>query len=94
MRIELLIHLEPVPEQEEPYLVWWGESDEVPGFSVAADHLPQLLQRAREALHAEVDTDIDLVPVFASEPPDLAEEPAGEATSGMEMARRLVPSAA
>jgi hypothetical protein len=47
--------------------VWWGEadklpgfSDKLPGFSVAADHLPDLIIRARETLAEVVGTDVEI----------------------------------
>ena len=52
MSIVVTVHLEQT-EDEPRALVWWGESDAVTGFSVAADHLPDLIRRAQESL-AEV----------------------------------------
>ena len=46
MQICLQIHLEPLPE--EPFFSWWAESDQLEGFSAAADHLPELLSLAEE----------------------------------------------
>lgn len=64
MQIYLQIHLEPLPE--EPFFSWWAESDQLPGFSAAADHLPELLslveEGARQMLPGE---EIELVPQIA-----------------------------
>jgi predicted RNase H-like HicB family nuclease len=48
MEVTLLLRLESI--EEEPHFVWWAESPELPGFSAAADHLPQLLVQAKDAV--------------------------------------------
>lgn len=48
MRVNVLVHLEEVPE--EPGYAWWAESADAPGFSAAADSLPELLRRVNAAL--------------------------------------------
>lgn len=50
MDIQLNVHFEPVGSDE---WVWWADSDQVPGFTAAADHLKEMLKRARLALEAE-----------------------------------------
>jgi hypothetical protein len=47
--VTLRVHLEATGEIGDGF-VWWAESDDEPGFSAAADHLPELLARARAAL--------------------------------------------
>ncbi len=47
MDLHLLVHLEPGSDGS---LVWWGEVPEVPGFSVAADALAELISRSQWAL--------------------------------------------
>ena len=49
MEITVLIHLERV-EDDRPSFVWWAEAPSLPGFSAAADRLPQLLDRIRAAV--------------------------------------------
>lgn len=46
MDVRLQVHLEDGSDG----LVWWGEVPEVPGFSVAADALQDLIARAQWAL--------------------------------------------
>lgn len=46
MAIRLLVHLEPVGDQQ----VWWAESPDVPGFSASDMTLRDLLSRASWAL--------------------------------------------
>jgi hypothetical protein len=71
MGVELLIHLELVPAGH-PRFVWWAESPQLPGFSAAADHLPDLLRRAYAAVPEVLAEDgddpgaIDIVPLLAS----------------------------
>ncbi len=47
MDVRLLVHLERVSEGST---AWWGESPDVPGFSVTSDSLSDLLARAQWAL--------------------------------------------
>ncbi len=47
MRVNLLLHLEQVSETSA---VWWGEAPEIPGFSVTAVSLSEVLARAAWAL--------------------------------------------
>ena len=49
MDITLVIHLE-VAEDPQPKFVWWADSEDLPGFSSAADHLQELLKLSREAI--------------------------------------------
>jgi len=71
MLIDLIVHLERVPEGK-PHFVWWAESVDVPGFSAAADHLPQLLEQAESALRAALPDDpVEVVPRFATQEPAL-----------------------
>ena len=87
MRIELLIHLDRVPEGD-PNFVWWAESDGVAGFSAAADHLPELLTRAKDALASTYPgEEIELVSRFAPRPVDEADvdQVAGELLDGLEL---------
>ena len=48
--VEFVAHLEALPSGSEPAFTWWGEAPEVPTFSASADHLPDLIDQAREAL--------------------------------------------
>lgn len=53
MRVRVLIHLEGVThaDRSSPWgFAWWGECPEVSGYSVAADHLPELLSLAESGL--------------------------------------------
>ena len=61
MAIELSVHLEATGETS-PGFVWWAETEAVPGFSAAADHLDELLQRSEEALRDIVGADVELEP--------------------------------
>jgi hypothetical protein len=48
--IQLRVHWEPV---EGAGWVWWADSEQLPGFSAAADHLPELIERAHAAIREE-----------------------------------------
>jgi len=63
-QIDLLIHLEQVPDPD-PGFVWWAESPDLPGFSAAADHLPDLLRQAEAAIDDLV-ADAEIVPMLCS----------------------------
>ncbi|HET9732098.1 MAG TPA: hypothetical protein VFP54_05430 [Acidimicrobiales bacterium] len=75
MHVRLIVHLERVPDQPEEF-VWWAETDQVPGFSAAAGHLPTLLERAKAALTE-----------FIGDEPELAYELAAARTPEHEGAR-------
>lgn len=45
--VEVKIHLEPL---DGPEIAWWAESDQVPGMSATASHLPELLSLVSEAI--------------------------------------------
>jgi predicted RNase H-like HicB family nuclease len=49
VNITLKIHLEPTGALEDGF-VWWAESDDLPGFSAAADHLAELVSNAKSAI--------------------------------------------
>jgi hypothetical protein len=49
MDVTLVIHLE-IAEDPDPSFVWWAESNDLPGFSSAADNLPELLRLSRQAI--------------------------------------------
>lgn len=93
MQVNLLIHLEATGG--DPACVWWAESPEMPGFSAAADHLPELLRQAQEAID-ELVSDAEVVPTLAPLFED--ETPPGPVTSrqetqGVESLRRVVVAA-
>ena len=67
MSIVVTIHLEQTQDEPRAF-VWWGESDAVAGFSAAADHLPELITRAQEAL-AEVAGDSKVKFLLTDFPP-------------------------
>jgi predicted RNase H-like HicB family nuclease len=48
MLIKMVVHLERI--EDAPGFSWWAESDELPGFSVAADSLPELMRRTAAAI--------------------------------------------
>jgi hypothetical protein len=50
--VELRVHLERVDDADTRW-VWWADSVQLPGFSAAADHLPDLLSRARDVIREE-----------------------------------------
>ena len=50
--VELRVHLERVDDADTRW-VWWADSVPLPGFSAAADHLPDLLSRARDVIREE-----------------------------------------
>ena len=41
--------------------MWWAVSDDVPGFSAAADHLPELVTQATAALREIEGDDVEVV---------------------------------
>lgn len=47
MHVDLFIHLEQVSPTSA---VWWGESPDVPGFSVTAESMAELFTLAEKAL--------------------------------------------
>lgn len=49
MKTTLDVHLEKVSD-EAPHFAWWAETPAVENLSIAADHLPELLNRARAAI--------------------------------------------
>jgi len=51
VNVTLLIHLERAEDEDGARLVWWAETDDLPGFSAAADHLPDLLDQAAAAIN-------------------------------------------
>ncbi len=53
MEVTLQIHLEAADEA----IIWWAESDELPGLSAAADSLPELRELLDQAL-IEMSADI------------------------------------
>ena len=57
MKINLVIHLEPVSEG----LTWWAESPDIPGLSVLDDQLVNVLARADYAVREIlIEQDADL----------------------------------
>ena len=50
MDIQLRVHLEPGEGTE---WVWWADSEQLPGFTAAADHLPDLLAKAKDVIREE-----------------------------------------
>lgn len=46
MSITVKIHLERAGSDGAEF-VWWAESDDLPGYSGAADHLPDLIAQTR-----------------------------------------------
>ena len=71
VNIELRVHLERVDDVDTRW-IWWADSQQLPGFSAAADHLPDLLERAREVIRdgglADADANITTV-LVPLEPP-------------------------
>lgn len=57
MRVEVQLHLEAVPDEG---FVWWAESPDVSGFSAAASHLPELLERCDSALSEILDDSLEI----------------------------------
>jgi hypothetical protein len=49
VEVTLKIRLEPTGDADSPF-VWWADVDDMPGFSAAADHLPDLLRQAKAAV--------------------------------------------
>lgn len=49
VEIDLLVHLEAVPGGSPPF-TWWAESPQVPGLSVAGEHLQEVLDRAAQSI--------------------------------------------
>lgn len=64
--VDLKIHLDRAEDADGPKLVWWAESDAVPGFSAAADHLPDLLAQAEAALAEILEGEFVLRPVLVA----------------------------
>jgi hypothetical protein len=50
--IELRVHLERVDDADTRW-VWWADSQQLPGFSAAADHLPDLMSKAKAVILEE-----------------------------------------
>jgi len=73
MEVTLLLRLEST--EEEPHFVWWAESAEIPGFSAAADHLPQLLVQAEAAIR-ELVPNATVRPFLFAPAPAVGVEPA------------------
>jgi len=60
--VVLKIHVEAVGAPGEGF-VWWAESDDLPGFNGAADHLPDLMRQSTEAIKEITgDDDVEIVP--------------------------------
>jgi hypothetical protein len=68
--VTLKIHLESVANAEP---VWWAESDDVPGLSVAADHLRELVEHAKAAIEELMGPNVEIVQQMVF---DAADEPA------------------
>lgn len=84
MKVKLLVHLEAA-EGDRPF-VWWAESPQVAGLSVAADHLRDVLERSDSAIRA-------LLSEQGVDVSDLAVEPVlcaidEESTRGVEVEAR------
>jgi predicted RNase H-like HicB family nuclease len=63
MTLALKIHLEAVGEPDDGGFVWWAESDDLPGFTAAADHLPDLLAQSADAIREITgDENVEIVP--------------------------------
>lgn len=58
MKVVLLVHMERL---EDGGAVFWGETSEIPGFTVAADTLTELQTQARFALIEVLDDDGDVL---------------------------------
>ena len=63
MTVVLKIHLETAGPRPGDGFVWWAESDDLPGFNAAADHLPELMSQSTEAIKEITgDDDVEIVP--------------------------------
>lgn len=67
--MRLKIHLEAAGAPGDGF-VWWAESDDLPGFSAAADHLPELLVESTAAIKEIEGDDVEIIQevVFDEEP--------------------------
>lgn len=90
LNVRLLVHLEVVPGGD-PAFVWWAESDEVPGFSAAADHLPDLMKQAVDALGDILGEDVTIDAVLAT-PAPAEREPVEVSGSGAQPTTSGVPT--
>lgn len=70
MDVVLIAHLERVEEDGEKRFVWWGECSSVPGFSAAADHLPELIEQGTLALREILGADTGVTVHLEREPAD------------------------
>lgn len=78
MTVVLKIHVEAAGPLPDDGFVWWAESDDLPGFNAAADHLPELLSQSTEAIKEITGVDdIEILPqvVFDDETSQRREEP-------------------
>jgi len=82
MEINLLVHIEAI--EEEKKVVWWAESEELPGFSSAADHLPELLSLCREAIADMGFEDVTIRPSLAG--------PSNDTRGGLDNPPRSLPA--
>lgn len=48
--MQILVHLHLERIEEDPGYSWWAESDDLAGFSAAADSLAELLRRVNAAV--------------------------------------------
>lgn len=81
MTVVLKIHLEAAGPLPDDGFVWWAESDDLPGFNAAADHLPQLLSQSTEAIKEITGVDdIAILPqmVFDGETSQKSGEPVND----------------
>lgn len=74
MKVIVVVHLEPVEDTDSGF-TWWGESPQIPGFSIGDEVLPELARRARVAVPEILDrSDVDIDFQLAS---DDEPQPAG-----------------
>jgi predicted RNase H-like HicB family nuclease len=64
--ITVLLNLEATGTTVDDEIIWWAESPDVPGFSAAADNLPELRRLYLEALRDAVSGDFRAVEHFAA----------------------------
>ncbi len=68
VEVVLSIHMDVADDGGSRRFVWWAEAAEVPGFSAAADHLPDLLVQSREALSDILDEAVTIKSILTPHP--------------------------